>query len=275
MANSSLGRVLYKGKSSPLGHEILGSHSPDWGWPVFPAPSPLLLFERVKDILPIVLADEIQSRIPAMRLHALQLEGAKIGVGHRSLDQLRARLLRRMEQWFADHPNYQQAQEWTSLSDFRPGKERLRGGPQGPFFEALEAMAHRAPFPVVNDAVDAARLLSLYYLRPIFLLDAGNLKPPLILLPCPDSFVLPTPQGPVLAPGSLVLADHEKALRSVDHDVLRAPVLESTRSLLLVLVDPGAPKPIDHEEFSYRAANWMESLTKARLVAQGCTPEQA
>jgi hypothetical protein len=226
----------------------------------------------VQDLLPLILSNEFTEESPNLRVFAFLFEGARIGVGHRGLDPLRKRVLLKTEAWMAQVPDFRETPELQSVKSLFPPKYSLEFIQSSPFVTALNIMARRAPFPVINDAVDAARLFGLYYRRPTFLLDSRGLKAPLLFMPCPESFVLPTSDGPLHRPGAPVLADSVKALRSLSHDLIRSPVHEATRTFLLILIDSGHPNPLDSEEVVGRAENWFHSLTHSKLKAHCCVP---
>lgn len=225
----------------------------------------------MEELLPVILGRDLQASAPGIQIHAFLFQGARIGLGHRGLDTLRRRVLQRARERLAQQPRVDLWPEIRAAVHLLP--DRYRGhAPSAPFVRDVHGLAEGRPFPVENDAVDGARLLSLFMLRPVFILDARALKPPLIFLPCPAAFVLPTPGGPVSAPGVPVLTDREKALRSLLHAVPRSPATEMTRTFLLLLLDPGQPAPVDKEETIHRVENWMGALTSANLAQHTVDP---
>ena len=225
-------------------------------------------------LLPVILSNAVREVLPRLRVHAFLFHGARIGVGHSGLDPLRRRVVARVDEAVDRHghvdaiPNIEAIAELLEAlgQDPRRHPATLR--------EQVSAMAERRPFPVQNDAVDTGFLLSLYYFSPVFVLDAGALRPPLQLLPSPEDMVIPTPEGPLQTKGALVLADEEKVLRSVQNPIRRAREIAPTRDLLFVLIDPGAEGGIDPARTRDRIENWVSTLTRAALVRSTTTPSK-
>ncbi|MAG59089.1 MAG: hypothetical protein CMJ83_22615 [Planctomycetes bacterium] len=217
-------------------------------------------------LLPVIVSDEIRRILPGLRIHGMRFEGARIGVGDPGLDPLRRRILQRIADRagrirdLAEIPSIQALTELLAELGQIPHVTPLT------VLEQVRSVARRDPFPVENDAKDGALLLSLYYLMPVFLLEAKALRPPLVFLPNPGHYVLPTLAGPVQARGAPVLADDEKVLRALQYKVRRVPVHEFTKEYLLLIVDPGIDGGLDHRRTVQRAENWMSTLTRARLV---------
>jgi DNA/RNA-binding domain of Phe-tRNA-synthetase-like protein len=223
------------------------------------------------DILPIVLSEQLRAILPGMRVHAFVFKAARIGVGHAGLDPLRRRVLDRVREQEART----RAEEIPNIQGLIELLDELGCDPSHTpplLLRDLRGVIHRDPFPVDNDAQDGARLLALYYLMPVFILDARTLHPPLVVVPCPREFVLATRQGPVRAPGTPVLADAEQALRSVQHEMTKGRVHEQTREFLVVMLDPGVEGAGDHGRLTNRVENWMNALTGAHLVGASCRP---
>lgn len=224
-------------------------------------------------LLPIIVSNELRDILPNLRVHAHLFQGARIGVGHAGLDPLRRRVVSRIDQAVERHGSVEAIPNLQALNQLLEalGQNPHRDPPT--LLQHVHAMVQRRPFPVENDARDTAFLLSLYYMAPVFLLDAGALRPPLVLLPASGNSVIPTPEGPRQSKGAPVLADDEKVLRSIQHPIQRARVIEPTRDLLFVLVDPGAETPLDPKRTTERIDNWVLTLTQARLVRSTVSPE--
>lgn len=223
-------------------------------------------------LLPIGVSDEIRRVLPELRVHAMVFDGARIGVGHGGLDPLRSRVVRRVDELAERHGDL------ADIPSVRAMITLLEGLGQDPrrhpptFLQRAQAMARRDPFLVENDARDTTLMLSLYYMVPVFLLDAVALRPPLMLQPSAHGHVMPTPTGPVDSPGALVLADNEKVLRSVQHEIGRAPVMEMTQKFVIILIDPGVDGGLDPERTSQRIDNWLSALTSAELLKATVSP---
>ena len=224
-------------------------------------------------LLPVILSKELTAILPSLRVHAFLFEGARIGVGHAGLDPLRQRVVARVDEAVQRHGDVDSIPNVQAISELLDALGQDPARDPATLRDALQAMILRRPFPVENDARDAAFLLSLYYMAPVFLLDAAALRPPLVLLPATASAVIPTKTGPRQAKGAPVLADDEKVLRSLQHSVSRAKVIEQSRSLLLVLVDPGVETPLPPKRTAERIENWFDTLTRARLVRSTSSPE--
>ena len=223
-------------------------------------------------LLPVLIADEIRHALPGLRVHTMVFGGARIGVGHAGLDPLRQRLVRRVDQLCERHGHIADIPTVRALIGLLAdlGQDPYANAPS--LLRRGQAMTRRDPFPVENDAQDAALLISLYYMVPAFLLDVDQLRPPLVLRPSSDATIGLTPTATTHASSALVLSDEEKILRSVQHEIGRAPVTELTRSFVLVLLDPGVDGGLDAERTVQRVDNWISTLTSAELLEATVSP---
>ena len=219
----------------------------------------------VSALLPILIPDQVRQAYPSLELHSFLFEAARIGVGHRGLDPLRSRAVERLVSRAAKAGTPEDLPELGAFRHLFPGRA-ARHYESSPHRRLLLGALNREPFVVRNDAADLGHLVALFFGWPTLLLDAGRLRGPLLLTPCPESFVLPTTDGPRPGEDVLVLADHEKALRSLGHDLVRAPVLESTRRILVCILNPGLPDPNDVSTLDERVQNWFQSLLQVKLL---------
>ena len=74
------------------------------------------------------------------------------------------------------------------------------------------------------------------------------------------------------ANGLLLDLNNEKVLRSVQHEIGRAPVMEMTQKFVIILIDPGVDGGLDPERTSQRIDNWLSALTSAELLKATVSP---
>lgn len=223
------------------------------------------------DHLPVIVANELKQRLPTLKTHTFLFEEARFGVGHLGLDPLRRRVLQRtgeLVEEFGEISKIPQIAALEALVEHPASEPELKAyGPRpgSVIGQQLLELAEKRPFPVENDAVDGALLLSLFYRMPVFLMETQGLEPPLMLAECPEPFILPTPSGPRRAPGAPILCDPTKAVRSLQWPIRRSRVHEFVHSFTMVIVDPGVDGGLDPDETRNRVENWMSTLTRACL----------
>lgn len=215
------------------------------------------------DLPHVAIAEEIRSLLPGLRIHGLAFRGARIGIGHRALDVLRTRVSTRLRDRVAAVRDATLLPESEAFAPLLAGLG-LDSRQMPPTHAALlRAVARRHPLEVVNDACDVAVLVSLYYLMPVFLVDAAAIAAPLRFLPAPPGLPGPWGDTPAAVP---VLADRRGGLCSLVDLRQRAEVTESTRSLLLFLLDPGLGGGLDPRPTARRIANWLGAVAGATLT---------
>ncbi len=209
---------------------------------------------------------------PHLSLHAMRFEEATIGIGHPGLDTVRARVMARLDAAMSQVSDPAEALPIRAVVRWLDalGQSPDRRPPH--ILQRVRATLRREPFQVTNDACDAAVLLSLYYLSPVFILDADSLEGPLTFT------ALAAGAGPPneLWEGAPALCDQQRPLADLQTGRTGAPVTETTNRFLVVIPDLGDPQPLDAERTVQRVENWMTSLTRGRLsghrvVAQSAT----
>jgi DNA/RNA-binding domain of Phe-tRNA-synthetase-like protein len=131
--------------------------------------------------------------------------------------------------------------------------------------EAYRGISRRDPFPVVNLAVDAARLLALHFAVPVSAIDRAKVSAPLFLRIAPPGMRIKSLGAEIDAGGLPVLTDASGVAGSPFFDVARAMPGTQTTEILLVACEPeGASTPLDAADLAGRAANWLGTLTGAR-----------
>lgn len=193
--------------------------------------------------------------LPDLRVHLHRFRGARVGVGHRGLDALRARVVTRLRERLG------REKDLLAAPGIAPFVALLGGAGLGSrrtvpaFVSQIRRVLRREPMAVENDAVDGAALLSLFYAAPVFLHDAEAVRPPLRLAGVPE--------GPALvdASGPLALLQEERPRRAAVH--------EGTRSLVFLLLDPGTDPAQDGTLKDHRIANWITTLTGGEAIEAG------
>lgn len=227
---------------------------------------------RVNDPTDFLIEPEVQLRLPGLRVHVSSFEGARIGLGHRGLDTLRARVLSRVRSTMESHRDAGLIPEVQAFEPLLLGSSGRADPPR--HLSQLRSIARRLPMEVVNDAEDAAHLIALYYLCPTYLFDVGPLRPPLRLGFGKPGDVLPTISGgSIPCAGQTILRDRERVLAPLVSGPQRAPVTESTHDFLCCVIDPGVDGGIDAPLASHRIANWMTTLTGAQMIRCRTFPE--
>jgi DNA/RNA-binding domain of Phe-tRNA-synthetase-like protein len=208
---------------------------------------------------------EVSARMPDLRLLALRFSGARIGMANRKLEELRDRVLASVRERISAARDVRRI---PTLAAFHRGFPELGRGSRRPWLdEAFHAIARRDPFRVMNDAIDAARLLAFHYAIPVSAHDAGRIHGPLSLAIAPQELRVNTLQGAVLDVGGLaVLRDGNGVVGSPFFETQRATPSTRTQEILIVAYDPGGPGAVDGADFRTHAENWLASLSGARLV---------
>jgi DNA/RNA-binding domain of Phe-tRNA-synthetase-like protein len=156
-----------------------------------------------------------------------------------------------------------------TLAAFHRGfPEFTRGNRRSWLDEAFQAIARRDPFRVMNDAIDAARLLAFHYAVPVSAHDAARMQGPLSLSVAPPGAKINTLLAGTLvdAGGLPLLRDSGGVVGSPFFEVHRVVPSLRTQDLLLIAYDPGVDDAVDAADFKARAENWLTSLAGARLV---------
>lgn len=207
--------------------------------------------------------EEVLARLPSLEVTALPFFGLRMNAPTRKIEPLRDRVIAAARDRVNEARDVRRIPTLAALHRAFP--EVLKGPKRAWLDEAFRAIARRDPFPVVNDAVDAARLLALHFAVPVAALDLAKASSPLLLR-------MAAPGTRVKAPGGLdvdasdlpLLTDSAGACGSPFFDVARAAPNRQTTSVLLVVYDPGQDGRVDAADLSERAANWLGTLTGAR-----------
>lgn len=220
----------------------------------------------------LVLSPEVMSIWPGLRLLGLRFESAHIGVGHRGLDLLRRRVFAIVRREVLARGSVEDLPEVGVFAKIpkAAGWDPDRDEPI--HAKVMRLVAERRPFPVRNDAEDAGGLLGLFHRLPSFTFDADELRLPLTLALGRSGQTLPSPLGPRPVAGHPLLLDRAGPIASLGDGVLRSGPGEKARNLLVLLLDPGLDGGLELRDVTRRAANWMETLTGARLTASVIAP---
>jgi DNA/RNA-binding domain of Phe-tRNA-synthetase-like protein len=221
--------------------------------------------------LELRIDDAVREVLPGLRILAFRFTGARVGMANRKLEPLRDRVLASVRERVATARDVRRIPTFIA---FHQGFPDLARGPRRAWLdEAFHAIARRDPFRVMNDAIDAARLLAFHHGVPVSAHDAARIQGPLSLEIAVGGAVLPTLQGVAVDPAGLpVLRDRGGVLGSPLFEVQRAAASTRTQEILLVVYDPGVEGALDAADLQARAENWFSSLCGARLVETITSP---
>jgi DNA/RNA-binding domain of Phe-tRNA-synthetase-like protein len=210
--------------------------------------------------------EEISGRLPEISVFALQFADATLGVPSRRIEPMRDRVIAGARERLASLKDPRRLPAVGALVQAFP--ELARGTRRLWLDEVLRAIARNDPFPVQNDVVDAARLLSIHYGVPILPIDLDKARPPVGLAVAPPGTTARSPMGSLTDVSGLpVLVDAGGVLASPAVELGRASPGRTTRRFALIGCVPvraGAP---DVAEVATRAENWLSTLTGARRVS--------
>ena len=124
---------------------------------------------RVVQSFEIRIGDEVHARLPGLTCSLAPVHRRAHRAANRKIEPLRDRVL-------ADARERIQAamdvRRLPTLAAFSRAFPELVRSTRKPWLDELfRIVSRRDPFPVVNDAIDAARLLALHYAVPISVLD--------------------------------------------------------------------------------------------------------
>ena len=204
--------------------------------------------------------------LPGLRVHFAHFRGARIGLAHHGLEDLRQRIFQKTRVSLAGFESVTDIPEVGSIMEALGslGRDPLAQPPC--HARMISAFSERRPFPVVNDAVDAANLTALYYRIPAWLVDCRHLFPPLSLVPAVEHQALVTVDGTHPAVGEPFLCDKRGPIVGLQSDQVRGHVTQATSEFIITMIDPGLEGGLDHDRIVRRLTNWMHTLTGAQLV---------
>jgi DNA/RNA-binding domain of Phe-tRNA-synthetase-like protein len=224
----------------------------------------------VPPALELRVDDEVREILPTLRMVVLRFTGARIGMANRKLEPLRDRVLASARERMSVARDVRRIRSLATFHQAFP--EVTRGGRSPWLDEAFRAIARRDPFRVMNDAIDAARLLAFHHAVPVSAHDAARIQGALTLGIAPPRTAIRTLEGESIDAGGLpVLRDSSGAIGGV----IGSPFFESqrmmpstrTQELLFVAYDPGGEEGLDAADFQSKAENWLTSLSGARFVS--------
>lgn len=213
----------------------------------------------------------ILDHAPRTRLAVVRFEGAHVGYGHGSLDDMRLRVVNRIReeasssQLLKGIPQIAGTEEL--LAKFDTDMRRTTTRCEALLRKLLEGGA----LPVENDAVDLATLLTLYYKLPVTLSDAREIRGDVGLVVGARTRPFEVVQGhdPIRTEGRLFLRDDVGYFASPIAQGKRALVTERTTALLACAIFPPNVGDSIVRDFLKRCANWYESLCQAEVVQDG------
>jgi DNA/RNA-binding domain of Phe-tRNA-synthetase-like protein len=195
---------------------------------------------------------------------SLVFQGARMGMPSRKIEAVRDRVIAGARERVAAARDVRRI---PTLAAFQSAFPELARGPKKSWLDdAFRAIARHDPFPVVNDIVDAARLLALHYAIPIASIDLGKARPPLLVEVAPHGMTAKVSQTATADLGGLpVVIDSGGPLASPFVDIQRAMPGRPTTSVVLLAFEADRAQRIDVEDLKARASNWLASLVGARL----------
>jgi DNA/RNA-binding domain of Phe-tRNA-synthetase-like protein len=220
----------------------------------------------VAPALEIRIDDDVRERLPDLRVHALAFAGARVGMANRKLEPLRDRVLAEVRERLSAARDVRRI---PTLAAFHRGfPEITRSSRRAWLDEAFLSIARRDPFRVMNDAIDAARLLAFHYAVPVSAHDASRIAGPVVLQIAAPGATINTIQGALVDQAGLpVLRDRNGVLGSPFFESQRAMPSTRTRDLVVLAYHAGGEPALDPDEFRSRAENWLASLLGAQLGA--------
>jgi DNA/RNA-binding domain of Phe-tRNA-synthetase-like protein len=220
---------------------------------------------RMPASIELRIDDEVAARLSTLEVTAVAFTGLRMGTPTRKIEPLRDRVIAAARERINEARDVRRIPTLAALHRAFP--EVLRGQKRAWLDEAFRAIARRDPFPVVNDAVDVAKLLALHFAVPVSALDSSRLSSPLLLRMAPPGTRVKTPGGLDADASDLpLLTDVGGPVSSPFLDVARAMPTRQTSNVLLVVYDPKVDGGVDAAALRERAANWLGTLTGARPV---------
>jgi DNA/RNA-binding domain of Phe-tRNA-synthetase-like protein len=218
----------------------------------------------------LAVDEDVTARLPELRVTAFVFSGVRMGMPTRNIEPMRDRVIAGARERMS---SIRDPRRIPAIAAFYGAFPEVGRTKRIWLEDALRAIARHDPFPVVNDVVDSARLLSLLYEAPMCVLDLGRLKSPFRLVIAPHGVTSQTPPG-VLADlsGLPVLIDPAGAAASPVVELARAQPSRQARDVALFVFDPRREGATDLADLETRASNWLGTLTGAKLAGKTTAP---
>jgi DNA/RNA-binding domain of Phe-tRNA-synthetase-like protein len=225
----------------------------------------------MKDTFAITVGQDVLAHLPDMRVTALLFGEARFGMPAARIDTMRERVLTQLHERMA---TVRDPRNLPGSAAFRKGLPELAAGRRSLAIDDLiRGVMRREPFPVLNDAVDAARILSLHYGVPISALDPAKMRQPLALRLADYGTVAKVPSGAAVDLSGLpVLFDPSGPVDSPIIELARAQATRLARAIVLVVYDAARQDAVDPADVEARASNWLGTLVHAKIQRVVVTP---
>lgn len=208
---------------------------------------------------------EVFARVPGIRVTSLLFQDVRVGAPSRKIEAVRERVIAAARERVEAARDVRRI---PTLAAFIAAFPELGRGPRRAWLDDLfRAIIRHGPFPVVNEIVDATRLLALHYAVPISAFDLSKVRPPARLAMAPPGLMAKVSlTASVDVGGFPVLFDAGGAIGSPFVEMQRAAPGRQTSSVALVVCEASEGDRVDLEDLKSRSANWLGSLVGARAA---------
>lgn len=217
----------------------------------------------MQDRIVVQIDPAVTAKLPKLRLLVLRFGNVRMGTPSRKIEPLRDRVIAAARETLNAARDVRRIPSLAAFHDAFP--EILRGARRPWLDDAFRAIGRRDPFPVQNEVIDVARILSLHYAIPLAVLDVGKVRPPLRLGIAPQgSSGMTSAKTSADLSGLPVIVDAGGPVTSPFLDLSRGAPGRTTTDVLFLAFDPVGT---DFADVESRASNWLGTLTGAKLAA--------